>query len=116
MLTPEQDRIVVRRTEELFKSAVRRLHAHIKSKPEDTVGRAAIAFVVRLVNSWRSLDVLAQNRPDTSANDCGAILRVMIEAYLQQAYILHDPRFDCSVQRTTSTSLTSNSGNGCRMW
>lgn len=60
-------------------------------------GKALLAFLTRGAGSWKSLRILAHatqgNTPewDWIGNDCAAILRCMFDAYIQAAYVFHDP-------------------------
>lgn len=66
------------------------------AKPGPSPARQALlALLVRVSNSWKSLCLLlgcckSKEHFEVIANDCGAILRCMFDAYFQAAFIVHD--------------------------
>lgn len=61
---------------------------------KDEVTRSLLYFLVRVANTWQSIRTLREHSQDDSifTNDAAALLRVMFDAYLQAAYIAHDPK------------------------
>jgi hypothetical protein len=59
----------------------------------DKVSRALLYLLVRVSNTWRSIETLWHNMPDGDGFivDTGVLLRAMFDAYLQAQYIVHDP-------------------------
>jgi len=66
--------------------------AHGESE-HDQVGRALLFLLVRVANTWRSIRTLRNNTPDAEGFtvDAGTLLRAMFDAYIQAAYIVHEP-------------------------
>ena len=52
---------------------------------------ATMVLLVRIANSWSTVNTLANTAPDRSSQDIGAIFRIMFEAFLQLRYILVEP-------------------------
>jgi len=76
---------------ELMKQVIRTAHGRVDNDP---VARALLFFLVREANTWRSIRTLRNNTPDGEGFtvDAGTLLRAMFDAYLQAAYIVHDPK------------------------
>lgn len=57
------------------------------------VSLALLYFLVRVANTWRSIRTLQNNSSegDGFLLDAGVLLRAMYDAYLQAAYIVHNP-------------------------
>ncbi len=75
---------------ELMKQVIRRAN---DGTHNDDVARALLFFLVRVANTWRSIRTLRNNTPDNEGFtvDAGTLLRAMFDAYIQAAYIVHDP-------------------------
>ena len=77
-------------TERMLRQAISRLSSHWKEKP-NVLADATMVLLVRIANSWSTVNTLARTAPDRSLQDIGAIFRIMFEAFLQLKYILVAP-------------------------
>lgn len=75
---------------ELLRVTIQRSHP---SSGGDDVSRCLLFFLVRVANTWRSIRTLRKYTPDQEgfAVDAAVLLRAMFDAYLQAAFIVHDP-------------------------
>lgn len=72
--------------EELFREVIGK---SCEFSNEDVVARALLFFLVRVSNSWRTIQTLQNNTPDKEgyAVDAATLLRAAFDAYLQAEYI-----------------------------
>ena len=74
---------------ELLRNVIREAEPYSRT---DVVARALLFFLGRVSNTWRSMRVLDKHFPDEEGPmvDAGALLRIVFDAYLQAAYVVHD--------------------------
>jgi hypothetical protein len=75
-------------TFESLRDTIRLLNDRAQS---DSTARAMLFFLVRVSNTARSVFTLFEHSPETFFIDAGSLLRVAYDAFLQAAYIVHDP-------------------------
>jgi hypothetical protein len=82
------------RIDDALLAVLQRVIATIHLQPnKDETSRAIFALLVRGAHGWQSIRTLWRHSPDevTLTIDAAVILRCIFDAYLQAAYIVHDP-------------------------
>ena len=87
-LTRADEDIFDRVTNEAIREVIQRAHDRLE---EDRIAYVLLGFLVRVASTWRSVAVLWRECPETFAVDAAALLRAMLDAYLQAEYVVHDP-------------------------
>jgi hypothetical protein len=76
----------------IMRSVISELHQRTNA---DKVTRSLFCFLVRVANTWNSLQLLHRGAPEDFQSvfmvDAGVLLRCMFDAYLQADYIVRDP-------------------------
>jgi hypothetical protein len=76
----------------IMRSVISALHERTNA---DNITRSLLCFLVRVANTWNSLQLLRRGAPADFQSvfmvDAGVLLRCMFDAYMQADYIVRDP-------------------------